>query len=685
MPCKRGCIGREGIISPHGLDCVGKFEFMNEKPHEISTNGARFIVQKCHTQQPIGVIPGQEIEFQFQLVEDLNDETFDSYHVLLKQGTDSLGSVKVDPIYQYITDKKVKLYGNSGDRAYIQLGTTGIREISISFKIQMKQCPPGYVIQMNHRYKGSECVCSANTLNKTYVGIEYCNQNELKAYLKHGYWFGYDSNEETEETLKSGHCPRGFCFGNEPKALNHLPPSNVSLSRFVCSEYRRGKLCGACIDDHSHYFHSENFKCSANNHCSMGLLLYTVSELIPVTILFMVVVFFNIRLTSGAVNGFIFFIQFIDTMLIDANGFIPVHPIINGFMLTYKFVYRMFNLNFFTLDSLSFCLWKEASTLDVLAFKYVTIVYSLLLVVVAVLLMKVCNITRLKRSLLFKCMSSGDFVKGTVIHGFSTFFVMCYSQCAKITLFLLTPSLIYSVGPPNKQNVTKVVFYAGDFAYFHNDHLKYAIPALFFAATLILIPPTLLIVYPLCYRLFALFGLEDSRCVQISCKIVPLEKIKPLFDSFQSCFKDNCRFFSGLYVLYRLVALISFLLFDSLMTFYIALEVQLAIMFTLHATTYAYKKRWHNILDTLLFANLAIINALTMYNYEITMNGDHLTINIISIIQTFLVLLPTVYIIIYLACSQIILKLKAHRKCKKRTQADLTDTLSLIDYHRIAT
>lgn len=677
-PCKRGCFGRETIRSAHGLNCIGNFEFMNAKPYEISTSGARFIVQRNYTQQPVGVIPGQEIEFQFQLVDDLNNETFDSYHVLLKEDTDSLGSVKVDPVYRYITDKTVRLYGNSGDIAYIQLGTTGIREITISFKIQMKQCPLGYVIQMNYRLRGSECVCSANTPNKTYVGIEYCNQNELKAYLKHSYWFGYDGDEETEETLKSGRCPRGFCFGNQSKVSKHLVPSNISLSRFVCSEYRQGKLCGGCIDNYSHYFHSENFKCFSNNHCNMGLVLYIVSELIPVTILFMVVIFFNVNLTSGAVNGFVFFIQFIDTMLIDANGFIPIHPTINVLMLTYKFVYGMFNLNFFTLDSLSFCLWKEASILDILAFKYVTIVYSLLLVTVTVLLMKVYNITRLKRSL-FKCILSSDFVKGTVIHGFSTFFVMCYSQCTKVTLFLLTPSLIYSIGPPNKQPVTKVVFYGGDFLYFDSDHLKYAIPALCFAVTLILVPPTLLIVYPLCYRLFALVGLEDSRFVQISCKILPLEKIKPLFDSFQSCFKDNYRFFSGLYFLYRLVALISFVVFDSLTKFYIVLEVQLVIMFALHAATNAYKKHWHNILDTLLFANLAIINALTMYNYKITMNGEHLTINILSIIQTFLVLLPMLYMITYLACSH--LKSKS-RKCNKRTQDDLTDTLSLIDYQR---
>ena len=675
LPCVRGCSGREGKESIHGLNCIGTFKFINERAHEISTSGARFVVQRSYVQQPIGVIPGQEIEFEFQILDDLNKETFDSYHVLLEESCNSQGCVRLDPTYRYITDKTVRLYGDPGERAHIHLGNTGFREITISFEIKMEQCPPGYVTQMNAKQKGTECVCSANTPNKTYMGIEHCNENELRAYMKHGYWFGYDGKVETEESLKSGYCPRGFCFGKRSELFDYSQSSNTSLSQFVCSEHRQSKLCGSCIANHSHFFHSANYKCFANKYCGVGPIFYLMSEIVPVSILFVTVIFFNVRLTSGAVNGFIFFVQFIDTMLIDANGFIPFHPIIDILTSTYLFLYRMFNLNFFTLDQLSFCLWKGANTLDVLAIKYVTITYSLSLVFATALLMKVCNITHLKRS---KLSLLGGSVKGTVIHGFSTFFVMCYSQCAKVTLFLLTPSLIYSVGPPNNHNTTRVVFYAGDYLYFHSSHLKYAIPALIILIVLILIPPMLLLVYPLCYRIFALLGIEEARCVQVICKVAPLEKMKPLFDSFQSCYKDKYRFFAGLYFLYRLVSLITFLALDSRTKFYIALEIQLIVMLTLQATTYAYRKRWHNILDTLLFADLAIINALTMLNYKLAQSDNFFAINILSGIQVFLVVLPILYILCFL-CSCIVLRVKILRG-QTKNEEDLTDTLRLIDY-----
>ena len=222
-----------------------------------------------------------------------------------------------------------------------------------------------------------------------------------------------------------------------------------------------------------------------------------------------------------------------------------------------------------------------------------------------------------------------------MIHGFSAFFVMCYSQCAKVTLFILTPGRIRSLGQLY-HNVTSVVFYHGDLKYLQGAHIKYALSAFLFGIALVVIPPLLLVVYPLCYKVLALLHIEETRCISILCRILPLERMKPMFDSFQSCFKDKYRFFAGLYFLYRLVALLSFLFTDSLTKFYIALEVQLILMLTLQAITYPYRKRWHNIVDVLLFANLAVFNAMTMFNYKKSAERYTNTewINAVSAVQT---------------------------------------------------
>ena len=281
--------------------------------------------------------------------------------------------------------------------------------------------------------------------------------------------------------------------------------------------------------------------------------------------------------------------------------------------------------------------------------------------------------------------SSKSSLKSTMIHGFSAFFVMCYSQCAKVTLFILTPGRIHSLGQLYHNNITSIVFYHGDFKYLQGAHIKYAVSAFLFSIALVVIPPLLLVVYPLCYKVLALLHIEETRYINILCRILPLERMKPMFDSFQSCFKDKYRFFAGLYFLYRLVALLSFLITDSLTKFYIALEVQLIVMLTLQAITYPYHKRWHNIIDVLLFANLAVINAMTMYNYKKSKErtNDTRSINAVSAIQTILVSTPFVCMVCFIVL-QLVLRIKSARKRnQERSRDELTDTLSLVDYRQL--
>ena len=54
--------------------------------------------------------------------------------------------------------------------------------------------------------------------------------------------------------------------------------------------------------------------------CNYGILFYFLSELLPLTLLFITILVMNISFTSGAVNGFILFAQVIDLLYIDAYG-----------------------------------------------------------------------------------------------------------------------------------------------------------------------------------------------------------------------------------------------------------------------------------------------------------------------------------------------------------------------------
>ena len=306
----------------------------------------------------------------------------------------------------------------------------------------------------------------------------------------------------------------------------------------------------------------------------------------------------------------------------------------------------MFNFDFFATNPLSFCLWEGATSLDIIAFKYFTFAYSLLLVLLTILALKTfslnCCCLQLRKA---RCLKRE--ITNSVIHGISGFFILCYSQCTIVSLKLLKP--IQYQDPSNTLKGDRYVLYYGEMKYFETEHLKYALPALFFILTIVIIPPILLIAYPLCYRVLALLGLEESKFSVILCKLIPLERIKPFFDSFQGSFKDKHRYTSGLYFIYRFfsVCLAVFALHDSYI-FYVLLEIQLLLMIFVHAYFQPYKVKKHNRQNLFLFVNLAIINILTLFSLKKSMDitDQHHAVDIATTIQIMFIYLPAVYIAI---------------------------------------
>ena len=206
-----------------------------------------------------------------------------------------------------------------------------------------------------------------------------------------------------------------------------------------------------------------------------------------------------------------------------------------------ELIVSIFNLKFFNLPTFSYCLFKGANSLDVIAFDYVTVVYSLLLIVFTVVIMNLrCN--KLNR-LLQKLNGKRVHLSQSIIHGLSGFLVMCYARTTTSSLQLLTPAWLHDEGPNFSETV---VYYYGEEKFFHGAHLKYAIPAIFALIVMTLLPPLILLLYPLCYKVLALFRLQESQFTRIICQIIPLEKFKPFFDSFQGTFKDNHRYFARL-------------------------------------------------------------------------------------------------------------------------------------------
>ena len=623
---------------------IGSFKYDSEVngSHEVSTKERELVALSF-----LEAIPGKKTKLPVELRDELHQKLLLDWCQLLIIKLEEHSAFPRLSSTMLQNCSETMLYGVPGQNASLLVKKTE-SDLLVTIPVYIQECPPGYIFNDSSK----NCICSA-TANNLYEGIEKCNESNFAAYLKRGYWVGYDGNEtETEQLLIVANCPYCHSHGN----LLPIEASRQKVNKFMCGPQRTGVVCGKCVDNHTTLFHGNNFECYQNTHyCKYGILFYILSEWMPVTVLFILVIVLNISFTTGAVNGFVFFVQFVvSTHSVGYLHLFDTTAKISRFSESVLLVYRMFNLDFFSIQELSFCLWRGAGALDVLVMKYVTVIYSFVLVVLTILAMRICKLPK------FLNRSKKDRFRSSVVHGLSSFLIMCYSQCARISIDILTSNLIKGKGDIGYLRFKRrVVFYDGEIEYFHTSHLPYAIPALFFTLTLVLIPPILLTVYPLCYKVFEVLKINENK-VALFCRFIPLERIRPLFDSMQSCYKDSCRFFSGLYFFYRVMPLITFA-WTKNDTYYGLLQFELIIVFGVHSIVQPYKIRWHNWIDSLLFVDLLFINGLSIWKYLLaTGNFNHYQGVIVALhsLQTVLTLLPLVYLVLYLLV-RMMFKLKA--------------------------
>ena len=607
----------------------------NVKDRRIATRNK---LEINNTTDPLKFIPGKRHTIPINIVNDLNGSIALPILVHLEGNNMTLNTSSE----LILSQSEVQIHGSSGANGFLVLFTVLEEEedTNVSVNVTLLPCPPGYIIADNS--------CSCESTN--YLGIKKCQIDMFQVALKFEYWMGYDyldSDNVTygdEDSLYSAFGPLQYLKHSANHENDELLPitSDVKLLiETVCESHRKGFLCAECRKSMSVFYHSENFDCLPDNNCSLGWLIFLVSEICPVTLMFLVILFFNIKLTSGSVQGFILFTQLFDFLHITTSQHVEFLKHASSALRFIRFIYRMLNLEPFTHNKLSFCLYKGAKTVEILAIKYVTIFYSLLLVVTVVLVWnKCCLKIRIFRQ---------KIGRNSVLHGLSSFLSLCYFQCTKVTLLLLLPVHVYG---KDWKFYKKVLLYDGKMEYLEGTHLYMAIPIFLAVFPIIILPPILLFVYPLCYNMFRIFRIHESKFSTILCKVIPLERFRPFFDSFQSCFKDEHRYFAGLYFSYRCLILLIFAYSKNMMTFYTLVQALLILMLSLHCWVQPYKSTWHNKLDSYFFCTLVAINSIIIYMWTWT-NEDHRDLkSFASRILVLLAYLPLFVIPMQFVCTR---------------------------------
>ena len=669
-PCQtinNGTVDKLNLISIHASEVFTRrgirLEEVDQNKLEgtqIATEGAQFCLEKHNLQ----VIPGERFPHGVTIYDDLNQTT----KVVLTVSIFGNPEVKLDRAFSSCVGESIILRGREGKEVSLHLQTTTSRLTYTRLEVKLMNCPPGF------RFDEVQNSCVCNT--EKYYALVKCNTTKFHSYITPGYWVGTIENK-TE--LVISYCLLQFCDYNRVDTVGYaikLPRTYDKLVEAMCGTSRTGISCGNCAQGFTSNFHSPTFACKRLDPkiCKLGWFFYILSELVPVTLIFITVIALNISFTSGKVNGFILYSQLLCSFLIDGNGFITFSPNVTYLTKIYQLIYGVFNLDLFQIEHLSFCLIRNASALDILVVKYITIIYALLLIFLVIWCMNRCHcITRC-----FARCCRITTVKTSVIHGLSAFLILCYSQCLKVSLNLLSGYRLSFSDDSNSTSSMRVTL-NGNIRYLKEEHLPYAIPAIFCLMTLGMFPPLLFLVYPLLNRVLPSSDQDDSKIVKYVTQKFSVIRMKPLLDSFQGCFKDNCRFFAGLYFLYRWIPLLLDTFIWSFRKYYVALEALVIAMLVLHILYQPYAQKIHNIIDTLLFADLALINIITFAHYYVfrTRVGRQAVTHSITpsaVIQLILIYLPLIIATVYL----IVVIFRLGCKRKKQSASPTSSSIVLI-------
>ena len=143
--------------------------------------------------------------------------------------------------------------------------------------------------------------------------------------------------------------------------------------------------------------------------------------------------------------------------------------------------------------------------------------------------------------------------KGSVINAFATFLLLSYSKLLTVSYSILDNTELFNnrgerVGPV-------ALFFDASIEYFSRQHLPFAVLAICVLLVFVLFPLLLLLLYPM--RSF-------QRCLGY-CTRIRWQFLHTFADAFQGCYKNgtsgtwDCRYFAGLYLLIRIVALVVFI------------------------------------------------------------------------------------------------------------------------------
>ena len=680
----------EKCVGSSFTNCSGSKQFLNVsqevlyRPHHV--DGAP---DKLSAAVNVQFIPGITKQLPYRRAYDKLGNVIKTVFTVqvISQEAKVAASVELDPLSHYTDNFIVILHGvplqhgmfnehsfssdassTTAAEPLLVLQSVDNKHLILVMTIKLQCCPPGYIFQ-NTSKKGT-CNCGLLTVK----GIAECNEadpNAVSAVLLRGHWAGYlPSNDQHScdgQKFFSASCPMGYCNTQQTTLPNNN--SKQLLEEMVCGgSKRKGILCGECLEGNGIAINFNGILpvcVSCQEGLSrVGVLVWILSEWVPMLILMFIVMLFNVDLISGQFNSFLLFGQLLAFSSIRGNN-AEMDSVHIPFVKIYRFLYGMWSLDFFSVLLPPYCLVPQAhlTLLQTLLLHYSIGLFPLTVAI---------TLTVLERSAekwicchrLDQCLRRMRRWKAKYSDGMSYDRALPAFVILGFTRFLVTSTyiLVNQTITGEDGEVKVVVLWQGSLRYGSIEHIAYFIPAVAILLVFVLLPSFLLLTLPIGPQLFgrliiAVPTLRKLQRMQTFCSNVYTDRwVYHFVNVFQGCYKERFRSFSSLYLFYRIIHLLVAVFTpraeDALC---IQLFLTLVLMLVI-AVIQPYTSNRLNTLDTAILGNMALILVLNLLITNPDTSSD--IKQFYTAVQVILIYLPLLYPSIlfgrkvYLKCIQ---------------------------------
>ena len=572
----------------------------------------------------IKAYPGNRFQLNTTAFDDLGHDVSSNtiYTALIKNTSET---AEVDPQYSYVANGSIAITGEEERNVILQLDVATYRDWRIEIPVYLNKCPLGFKAQTNGTVAEASCECIGGKEAVTFGGRLLCEKATLLSKIRNGFWIGQVPK----------HFNNTFVMGSTRSLLQNTKENYLNLSKSdvdsQCSHLnRKGPLCGECIEDYSTAVNSYTYKCvlctSNTTNLAANIAAYVALTYLPYLIVFIAIIYFDVRLMSGPLVGFILYAQLIGSGVVDLTvGRLPYshHDSPAVVQTAYRLVFGVFNLNSFSKVMNPFCINEHFNALDVICLDYGIAILPLLLILVIHLLIRLRSYRlRQKRREKTRNPTSTAATEQTtntkrtarnsrsLIHAFVGFIYLSYLKLSvSSTLLLTTTAVIRQDG--SHIHSPRLVYYAGQYTF--ND-IHYFLPygligIIVFVFVGICLP--LLLLGPLDLINWLL---DKPKCECLR-RVWPSVRVNIFLEAFRNCYKPERRYFAGIYFLFRLIMLMLFAFSSSPLSQVLWQLMFIILMMLLVAIFQPHKKTLHNYVDILALLNMAGIAVISVHLY----------------------------------------------------------------------